>query len=123
MVLLAVIAALALLYFSIGLRLGYVTLMPTQLFNAQGQNRYGYEAYEPSQSVGVVGTCRVRQGRATLRLFDPSGQQVAAQTCVPGVWALRLTGHGQQGFYRLVIDFSRYSGVMDLKESRTTVQR
>lgn len=122
-VLLALIAVAAVLYFSIGLRLGFVTLVPTQLLNAQGQSRYGFEAYEPDQSVGVVGTCRVRQGRATLRLFDPSGEQIAARTCPKGVWALQLTGYGQQGFYRVVIDYNRFSGVMDLKESRTVVQR
>ncbi|SMB91558.1 hypothetical protein SAMN00790413_01190 [Deinococcus hopiensis KR-140] len=123
MVFLVVIAAAVLLYFTVGLRLGYVTLMPTQLYNANGQNHYGFEAFEDNQSVGVTGTCRVREGRAVLRLLDPSGKQVATQTCVPGVWSLQLTGYGQQGFYKLYINFDRYTGVMDLNESRNTVKR
>lgn len=120
--LVAVVAAVALLYFTIGIRLGFVTLSPTYLFNAQGHNSYSFETYEDTQAVGVTGTCRVRKGRAVLRLIDPSGNQVAGRTCPRGFYTLELMGKGQQGFYRLEIDFEHFSGVMDLKETRSGAQ-
>lgn len=116
--LLALVAAVVLLYFTLGLRLGYVTLMPTHLLNAQGQNAYAYRLYEAGKSVGVRGTCTVRDGRATLRLLDPSGTQVAGQACPPGTWSVALSGSGSPGIYRLVVDFNHYTGTLDLNEVR-----
>lgn len=116
--LLALAAAAALLYFTLGLRLGYVTLMPTHLLNAQGQNKYAYRLYEDSKSVGVRGTCTARTGRATLRLLDPSGTQVAGQACPPGTWSVSLTGSGRPGIYHLVVDFNHYTGTLNLDEVR-----
>ena len=118
LLILALAAALALLYFTFGLRLGYVTLTPTQLLNAQGQNRYSFELYEDGKHVGVRGTCTVRGGHATLRLLDPAGTQVAGQSCPKGTWSLRLMGGGQPGMYQLIVDLDRYSGTLDLKELR-----
>lgn len=118
LLMLALAAAVALLYFTSGLRLGYVTLTPTQLLNAQGQNRYAFELYEDGKHVGVRGTCTVRSGRATLRLLDPAGTQIAGQSCPRGEWSLRLAGGGQPGMYQLIVDLDRYSGKLDLKELR-----
>ncbi|MEF2278043.1 hypothetical protein V3W47_07000 [Deinococcus sp. YIM 134068] len=114
----ALAVAVALLYFTVGLRFGYVTLTPTHLLNAQGENRYAFEVYDEGKSVGVRGTCSVRSGKATLRLLDPRGTQVAGQTCPKGEWSLSLMGGGQPGIYRLSVEFDRYSGTMDLKEVR-----
>lgn len=116
--LLALVAAVALLYFTLGLRFGYVTLTPTQLLNAQGQNSYTFELYDEGKSVGVTGTCAVRGGQATLRLLDPSGTQVAGQSCPKGQWSLRLLGGGQPGRYRLLVNFDHYSGTLELRETR-----
>jgi hypothetical protein len=114
----ALAVAVALLYFTVGLRFGYVTLTPTRLLNAQGENRYAFELYDDGRSVGVQGTCSVSGGQATLRLLDPRGTQVAGQTCARGNWSLSLLGGGQPGIYRLSVEFDRYTGVMDLKEAR-----
>lgn len=116
--LLALVAAVALLYFTFGLRLGYVTLTPTHLLNAQGQNSYAYSLFEDGKSVGVRGTCTVSSGRATLRLVDPSGTQVAGQECPPGRWSVSLVGSGHPGVYRLYVEFNHYTGTLDLDEVR-----
>ncbi|GAA5531907.1 hypothetical protein E5F05_11380 [Deinococcus metallilatus] len=116
--LLALVAAALLLYFTFGLRFGYVTLTPTHLLNAQGQNRYAFQLYEDGKNVGVTGTCAVRSGQATLRLLDPSGTQVAGQSCQPGTWSLKLMGGGHQGVYRLIVDLNHYTGMLDLQETR-----
>ncbi|EYB69452.1 hypothetical protein DEIPH_ctg006orf0017 [Deinococcus phoenicis] len=115
---LALVAAVALLYFTFGLRLGYVTLTPTHMLNAQGQNRYTFQLYEGGKSVGVQGTCAVTSGRATLRLLDPGGTQVAGQSCPKGKWSLKLLGSGETGSYRLIVDLDHYTGTLDLKETR-----
>lgn len=116
--LLALVAAVLLLYFTFGLRFGYVTLTPTHLLNAQGKNQYAFELYEDGQSVGVTGTCTVRSGQATLRLLDPSGTQVAGQSCPKGTWSLSLIGHGQPGMYRLIVEFDHYTGTLNIQETR-----
>ncbi|MEW6422255.1 MAG: hypothetical protein AB1511_11110 [Deinococcota bacterium] len=116
--LLALVAALLLLYFTFGLRFGYVTLTPTRLLNAQGQNQYAFDLYEENKTVGVTGTCSGRSGQVTLRLLDPSGTQVAGQSCPPGTWSLSLLGSGHLGVYRLIVDFKHYTGTLDLKEMR-----
>lgn len=114
----ALAVAVALLYFTFGLRFGYVTLTPTRLMNAQGENRYAFELYDADKEVGVRGSCAVSSGRAILRLYDPSNTQVAGQTCLKGNWTLNLMGGGETGDYRLTVEFDRYTGVMDLKEAR-----
>ncbi|WP_232472163.1 hypothetical protein [Deinococcus sp. DB0503] len=116
--LLALVAALLLLYFTFGLRFGYVTLTPTHLLNAQGQNQYAFELYEDGKAVGVTGTCSGRSGQVTLRLLDPSGTEVAGQSCPPGTWSLNLLGGGHPGIYRLIVDFKHYTGTLSLKETR-----
>ncbi|GAA5514841.1 hypothetical protein Dcar01_03602 [Deinococcus carri] len=118
LLLLALAAAVLLLYVTFGLRLGYVTLTPTQLLNAQGQNRYTFQLYEDGKSVGVTGTCTARSGHATLRLLAPDGTQIAGQSCPRGTWSLNLRGSGQPGLYRLLVDFDHYTGTMNLTETR-----
>lgn len=118
----ALAAALALLYVTLGLRFGYVTLTPTWLLNAQGQNRYVLQVYEEGQRVGYRGRCEVQSGRAVLRLLGPDGRQLAGRTCQKvgdrHEWTLHLVGGGQPGQYQLVVDFDAYSGLLDLSETR-----
>ena len=54
LLLMVVMAALAVLYFTVGLRFGYVTLTETHLFNASGTNTYVFRTLEDRQQVGVV---------------------------------------------------------------------
>lgn len=115
---LVLILALAAVYFTIGLRFGYVTLTPTYMWNATGQNSYAFRTLEADQSVGVKGSCQVRSGQAIVRLYDPKGGQVAGQSCQKGKWALNITGTGAAGNYRLVVDLNKFSGVLDLEEVR-----
>lgn len=113
-----VMAALAVLYFTVGLRFGYVTLTETHLFNASGTNTYVFRTLEDRQQVGVVGSCRVSSGRATLRLYSPAGVQIAGQVCQKGNWSLNVMGGGKTGTYRLEVDFEKYTGSINLKETR-----
>lgn len=107
-----------LVYFFFGLRFGYVTLIPTRMVNAQGENNYVFDVFEPGQSVGVTGTCRTSGGRAVLRLYDPKGTQIAGQACPKGQWALQVLGKGDSGRYRLNIQLDHFTGVLDLNETR-----
>ena len=122
LLLIALVAALALLYVTLGLRFGYVTLTPTWLVNAQGQNRYTLEVYEEGQRVGYRGRCEVQSGRAVLRLLAPDGRQIVGRTCQKvgdrGDWTLHLVGGRQPGRYQLVVDFDAYTGLLDLSETR-----
>ena len=116
----ALAMAVVLLYFTVGLRLGYVTLTETYLLNADGVNVYVYHTLDDNQRVGVTGRCQVRNGRAVLRLFGPSGKQVAGQVCEKGVWSLSALGGGQAGTYRLNVEFSNFTGSLDIKVTRQT---
>ncbi|MFC4636873.1 hypothetical protein [Deinococcus hohokamensis] len=118
LLLLVLALVVAAVYATFGLRFGYVTLTPTYMWHATGQNSYSYRTYEAKQVVGVQGSCKVSNGRATLRLYDPRGAQIAGQTCQKGQWALNLSGSGAAGNYRLVIDLEKFSGMIDLKEVR-----
>ncbi|WP_019009455.1 hypothetical protein [Deinococcus aquatilis] len=120
--LVVLVLVLGLVYFFFGLRLGYVTLTPTRMVNAQGENNYVFDVFEPGQSVGVSGTCSTSSGRAVLRLFDPRGTQIAGQACPKGQWALQVLGKGDSGKYRLNVEFDHFTGVIDLKESRNSAR-
>ncbi|MGX9687291.1 hypothetical protein ACTQ9L_09100 [Deinococcus wulumuqiensis] len=125
----ALATTLALLYFTLGLRLGYVTLTETYLLHAKGTNTYAFRTLEDNQFVGVTGSCRVRSGRATVRLYGPQGNQLAGQVCQSGgksgennEWSLNVLGGGETGKYRVVVDFDRYTGSINLKETRAGSQ-
>ncbi|WP_309573422.1 hypothetical protein [Deinococcus sp.] len=115
----ALALVLTLMYFTFGLRLGYVTLTPTYMLGASGTNRYTYQSYEANQTLGVEGKCTVRSGEITLRLLDPKGLQVAGQSCPRGSWGLKLVASGDPGRYTLEIELKKFSGVLDLKETRS----
>ncbi|CAM3180085.1 hypothetical protein DEDE109153_01535 [Deinococcus deserti] len=115
---LVLIAVVAAVYFTAGLRFGYVTLTPTYMWNATGQNSYTFRTIEADQSVGVKGSCQVRSGQAVVRLYDPKGGQIAGQSCPKGKWALNIMGSGAAGTYRLVVDLDKFSGTLDLEEVR-----
>ena len=119
--LVALAAALTLLYFTLGLRLGYVTLTETYMLHAVGTNTYTFRTLEDNQFVGVVGSCQVKSGRATVRLYGPRGNQIAGQVCQPGAlnkWSLNVLGGGQTGNYRVVVNFDKYTGSINLQETR-----
>ena len=118
LVLLVTFLALALAYFTAGVRLGYVTLMPTYMLNAKGAAEYTYPALETDDKVGVAGQCHNVQGSATMRLFAPNGQQVDARSCPEGTWTIQMLASGQQGNYRLFIEYNHFTGVVDLQEKR-----
>ncbi|AWT35288.1 hypothetical protein GCM10008956_10760 [Deinococcus arenae] len=114
----ALALVLTLMYFTFGLRFGYVTLTPTYMLNATGESRYGFITYDDKQSVGVRGTCDVRKGNVTVRLLDPGGTQVAGQVCPKGKWGLAAMGKGRQGTYELVVEYKDFTGTLDLNETR-----
>lgn len=112
------VLAVAVLSLTFGLRLGYVTLTPTAMLNATGENQYTFRVYDQNQTVGVRGSCTVRSGRATFRLTDPRGTQIAGQVCPQGRWGLNVLGTGDVGSYRLTIDLDKFTGTIDIKEAR-----
>lgn len=109
---------LTLMYFTFGLRFGYVTLTPTYLFNASGTNRYSFQIYDEKQKVGVEGSCKVSRGQAVFRLTDSKGVQVAGQVCPKGAWGLKMLATGDVGRYILEIDLQKFTGTIDIRETR-----
>ncbi|UBV41649.1 hypothetical protein LAJ19_08235 [Deinococcus taeanensis] len=114
----ALALVLTLMYFTFGLRFGYVTLTPTYMLNATGEGHYGFSTFEEGQHVGVRGSCSVRRGNVTLRLLDPKGIQVAGQICPKGTWALNLLGSGPNGTYELIVEYRNFTGTLDITEAR-----
>ncbi|MFC6590887.1 hypothetical protein ACFP81_01780 [Deinococcus lacus] len=108
------------LYFTVGVRLGMVTLMPVQMFNAEGISNYKFSVPDSKGRVGVKGTCSVSSGKATLVLLDPKGHPLGGAECIRSAqpWAINLMGGGQTGNYTLQINYQKFSGKIDLKEQR-----
>lgn len=116
-VLLVVLAlALATLYYTLGLRLGYATLTPLYLLNAQGQTDYPFRLYEAGK-LEVSGSCQGRSGEATLRFLAPDGTELSAVRCPPGNWTLNLSGSGAVGIYTLSVAYQHYTGRLELNSS------
>lgn len=118
LLLVVLLLALTTLYVTFGLRLGYVTLTPTYMWNATGENKYTFRVYDENQQIGVRGSCTVRSGRATFRLISPGGTQIAGQVCPQGKWGLNVLGTGDAGRYRLTIDLEQFTGMIDIEEAR-----
>ncbi|GGM06559.1 hypothetical protein [Deinococcus aerophilus] len=118
LLLLVLALVLTLMYFTFGVRLGYLTLTPTYLLNATGENRYTFQVYDQGGTVGVRGSCKVRSGKATFRLTDPSGTQVAGQICPQGQWSLNVLGGGDAGMYHLTVELDKFTGTIDVEEAR-----
>lgn len=120
-ILLIALAIVAGLYFTIGLRFGSVMLSKTHLFNANGHNEYAFRTVQDRQTLTIQGLCTVKSGSATLRLYDPQGRQVGAQVCqpqpgTPNEWAMQIAGKGFIGDWKVTVDFSKFTGTLDLKE-------
>lgn len=108
----------ALAYF-FGLRVGYVSLTPTVMYNATGVNNYTYRTVEVSSRLILNGRCETRSGQVTLRLLSPTNRQVASALCSAGTsFGLNLQGGGEIGFYRLTVEFDRFTGLIELVENR-----
>ncbi|WP_293914154.1 hypothetical protein [Deinococcus sp.] len=118
-VLAVLVLGLVALYFTIGVRLGYVTVTPLYLFNAQGQTSYPFRLYDEGKLV-VNGQCEGRSGLATLRFLSPDGTELSSVKCPPGKWSLDMSGEGTKGIYTLVVDYKKYSGSMELNSSYKT---
>lgn len=117
--LIALALVVALLYSTVGLRLGYVTLTRTYMWNATGLNTYSLRTVEDGQRIGVTGSCEVRGGAVTIRLASPAGNSLAGQVCSGNDkrWALNVTGRGPAGIYRLTVDLEKFTGSLDLRET------
>lgn len=110
------LAVLLVLYFTIGLRIGYITLSATYLFNASGTNSYPMDTKENGQKVGVTGTCNVKSGEATIRLINTQGQQLAGQVCRGGNFSLNVIGGGgPPQVYTLEVIMKKYTGTLTLE--------
>lgn len=116
---LLLLAVLAILYFTVGLRVGYLTISPMYLFNATGTNTYHFATLEDEQRVGVKGTCSVNSGSAVVSILDTTGGIVNSLSCSKkGTFALDLMAGGRTGEYTVKVDFQSYSGSLELNEQR-----
>ena len=113
----ALVIALTIMYFTVGVRVGYVTLMPTYMWNATGLNEYAYRTLEDRQQVTFTGKCNVKSGTATLGLYAPDGSLISGQACRKGNWSLNMTGGGRAGAYHLKIDLSKFTGNIEVNQA------
>ena len=115
--LVVLVLAAAALYYFIGLRIGYATVTPLYLLNAQGESSYPFRLYEEDTAVSkvqITGTCQGRSGLATLRFLAPDGTELSAVRCPPGRWTLNMGGSGEVGIYKLLVDYQHYTGSLEL---------
>ncbi|GAA3994290.1 hypothetical protein GCM10022631_00380 [Deinococcus rubellus] len=113
-VVLAVLAvAVAILYFTFGVRVGAATLTPLYLLNAQGQSSYPFRTYQAGK-LTVTGSCQGKGGQATLRLLAPDGTALSAVLCRQGSWSLDMNGSGEAGTYLLNVEYQHYTGRLEL---------
>lgn len=111
-----VLMLVVVLYLTIGLRVGYITLSPTYLFNASGTNTYPMNTVENDQKVGVTGTCNTKSGEAVIRLFNAEGVQITGQTCTKGKFSLNVIGgSGPPQLYKLEVVMKKYTGTLTLE--------
>ena len=107
------------LYFTVGLRLGAVTMMPTQMYAAKGESTYSFRTTEQGNRVGVSGTCTATNGSANFYMLGADGAVQQSASCVPGQpWAINLMAGGRPGFYRLKVEYNNFSGKIDVTEKR-----
>ncbi len=102
-----------------GLRLGYLSLTPVWMYNAQGQNVYSYQLADTSGSLKLMGTCTTRSGAATFLLFRPDGTRIDGQECVKGKYSLNLQAKGTPGFYKLQVLLDHFTGRLEIAEDRS----
>ncbi|AFZ69166.1 hypothetical protein [Deinococcus peraridilitoris] len=113
-----IVAVATLAYFA-GLRFGYLSLTPTWMYNAQGNNSYTFRTYDERGEVFLSGSCTTRSGEATLRLYAPGGTFVGGQVCRAGSYNLALRGGGEIGLYKLTVDFNHFTGRLEINENRS----
>lgn len=118
---LVVLLGLGALYYFYGLRVGYVTLTPAWMANAQGVSKYSYRllpADVGTSFVRVAGSCDARGGSVSLQMTSPSGQPVGSQVCQNGRYSLGIKGSGETGDYQLTVTYQHYTGRLELIEQR-----
>lgn len=107
------------LYFTVGLRLGSVTMMPTQMFAAKGKSVYEFRTVEEGNKVGVAGTCVATKGSANFYMLGADGNVQQSASCVPGqTWGINLMAGGRPGIYRLQVEYKNFDGKIDIQEKR-----
>lgn len=106
------------LYFTIGIRIGYLTEVATQYIHANGTNKYSIRVWEENHSVGISGPCDTSAGTMTVALYNPQRQLVQSQTCKTGKKYINLVKNGSTGFYMIEVTFKDYSGNVNLKLAR-----
>lgn len=117
--LLLLLAALAALYFTVGIRIGMLNISDMYLFNVSGHSKYNYRTYAADQNIALTGVCDVKSGTVTLRFFDPQGNELGkGQQCAQrGQYALNLVGGGMTGVYKLQVDYAKFTGHLKITET------
>ncbi|WP_420596983.1 hypothetical protein [Deinococcus sp.] len=108
--------AAAALYFTLGLRVGYATMTPLYLVNAQGESKYPFRLFEAGK-LEITGECVGQSGNATLRFLAPDGTELSAVRCPPGTWSLKMSSDGQPGIYTLAVQYQHYTGHLEVKSA------
>lgn len=107
------------LYFTVGLRAGLVTMMPTQMIAAKGEGNYTFRITEEGNRVGVKGTCTATKGSANFYMTDPQGRVQQSASCQPGqTWGINLMAGSSPGLYKLRVEYNNFSGKIDIAERR-----
>jgi hypothetical protein len=115
-VIVLIILLVVALYFTIGIRIGFLFTTPVYLINAEGVNHY-YVNSEPSNpAVVVFGECSGQAGLMRLQLFDPAHHLVSSQRCGLGNANVSMRApNPAPGTYELRVSMLHYNGNANLE--------
>lgn len=68
--------AILALYLTIGVRIGFLTVTPAWLWNANGTNTYGIDVHAERSRIVLDVESQIRGGEVGLRLVAPGGRTV-----------------------------------------------
>ena len=115
-ILLVILLAFAILYATIGVRFGFLPDIPMSYWNAEGTNTYPISVRINNASVDVSLDATINQGRTVVDLIAPNGVIIWQRRLEAG----RIYQETQRlpvvdaGFYRMVVQFERSSGRLNL---------
>lgn len=107
------------LYFTTGIRLGMVTMMPTTMFGAKGVSEYKLRTHEMGSRVGANGTCEAKKGSVEFVMVGPDGKLHQKALCRSGKKVkINVMAGGKPGMYKLRATYKNFDGKVELVEAR-----
>lgn len=115
-ILLVILLAFAILYATIGVRFGFLPDIPMSYWNAEGTNTYPISVRINNASINVNLDATINQGRTVIDLIAPNGVIIWQRKLEAGrvYQETQRLSVADAGFYRMVVQFERSSGRLNL---------